>query len=63
MSTDANKPVRHYFASAYNRIEEGRGAMVNADVSGAYTYFTTEVLWYDSDTGVFETKNTHYVPA
>lgn len=56
------KPQRVYFPSDYNRIIVGQRGIVSADRNSDYTYFTTEVLSYDSNTGEFETVNTRYVP-
>lgn len=63
MTEQVQKPVRKYAQNEYNRIVIGQGAIVACPENEKYSYFTTEVLSHDSNTGEFETKNTRYVLA
>lgn len=63
-----NKPTVHYDADGIAEIAVGERATVNViDHYNEWLYhgqmvFTSTVLNYDTETGVFETKNSVYVP-
>ena len=63
------KPVVQYRTNPYTRIVVGDSAFVvpvdhpdTVNVTNGQGALTSEVVSYDPETGVFETKNTHYVP-
>lgn len=57
------KERKVYYPSENQVILVGGRAFVSAEPTHDYTFITTEVLWYNSDTGEFETKNSRYVPS
>lgn len=62
-----NKPVVHYDIDGVVHIVIGVGATVNVLNHPRFNYnqmvWTSAVLSYDENTGVFETSNSIYVPA
>lgn len=61
---DSGKPVIIYVRDTAIIGGEGARAIVQAaeNVGTDYYRHTTEIVSYDSDTGVFETLNSRYVP-
>jgi len=61
------KPTIRYSPNGVVHIEVGVGAVVNVIDHPGFNYgqmvWTSTVLEYDEETGIFETLNTIYVPA
>lgn len=61
-----DKPTIHYDIDGVVHIVIGVGATVNVLDHPGFNYgqmvWTSEVLNYDENTGIFETKNTIYEP-
>jgi len=64
---DTNKPTIRYNPSGVVYIKVGEMATVNAVDHPNFSYgqliWTSYVIDYDEDSGVFETLNTIYVPS
>jgi hypothetical protein len=62
-----NKPIVHYKSGPYTKIEVGLPAWVfpvdhtSPFVSNEDVARTSSVIWYNAETGDFETQNSRYV--